>query len=153
MSPIQSRDALEAGFVPSDLPPRAPDGGLELTPAPVKLPVIQPMSLCELGPCRRYHRLVQKIDAQAPLDGSEAPIATSVVRTCYPSPGIEYDLTGEPVKECSLWSPMTDDERSQLEETRENFTWGDHRSGGQGKGREYEAYKAFLASWTPPPDE
>lgn len=143
MSPISSNDALEAGFVPAGLPPRALDGGLELSPAPVSLPVIQPMTLCELGPCRNHHRLVQKIDAQTPLDGTAAPIATAVIRTCYPSPGIEYDLTGEPIKECSLWNPMTPDERLRREQPRYRYTsdaWAETN-------QDREAYKAFLASW------
>ncbi len=138
MSPISSNDALEAGFVPAGLPPRAQDGGLELTPAPVSLPVIQPMTLCELGPCRHHHRLVQKIDAQAPLDGSEAPIVTAVIRTCYPSPGIEYDLTGEPIKECSLWSPMSEDEAIAVRTAR----WGWSTIGAY-----KEQWLAFHASW------
>lgn len=140
MSPISSRDALDAGFVPSDLPPRAADGGLKLPPAPVRLPIVQPISLCSLGPCRNLHVLTQKVDAQAPLDGGPAPIHVSTVFTCYPSPGIEYDLTSEPVKECNRWAPITVSERDTLEAARRRVTGGEL----DGLGGDHVA---FLKSW------
>lgn len=135
MSPVDTRDALEAGFVPSELPPKAADGGLELTPAPVRLPIVQPISLCELGPCRRLHVMEQKIDAQAPLDGTEAPIATMTIRTCYPSAGIEYDLTGEPIKACNRWDPPMGSS---------NYT--------HGLSQYSEEYLRFLESWKAAPE-
>lgn len=150
MSPIAPRDALESGFSPSLTPPRAADGGLELEPAPVRLPVIQPKSLCELGPCRNLHVIVQKLDAERPLDGSPAPIHVTTSHTCYPSPGIEYDLTSEPVKECNRWDPTVhDDESARSDRRRDDFMWGDVTMG-KGFGRAHDEYKAFLASWGPP---
>ena len=140
MPPISSRDAIEGGFVPSELPPRAPDGGLELAPAPVSLPVIQPISLCTLGPCRNLHVLTQRIDAQQPLDGSPAPTRVVTSHTCYPAPGIEYDLTSEPVKECSRWSPITINDRDATDAARRRVTHGDL----DGLGGDY---LAFLKSW------
>lgn len=139
MSPIAPVDALSAGFSTSPIPPRAHDGGLELEPAPVSLRVIQPISICELGPCRNYHRLAQKIDAERPIDGSEAPVYVAITKTCYPSPGIEYDLTGEPVKECSRWAPMSDALRLELDESR--VGWSEI-------GAWRDGWREFVASWS-----
>lgn len=146
MPPISTTDALEAGLELGKSPPRAADGGPELSPAPVSLPVIQPMSLCELGPCRNLHVLTQKIDAQRALDGSEGALHVATVRTCYPAIGIEYDLTSEPVKECSRWFPETTDSHVDRSRARDEATidrWGHVR----------DEYKAFKKSWEPPPDE
>lgn len=145
MPPISTTDALEAGLELGKSPPRAADGGPELSPAPVSLPVIQPMSLCDLGPCRNLHVLTQKINAERPLDGSPAPVHTVTSRTCYPSPGIEYDLTSEPVKECSRWAPRDKTETSLIESARRRVTHGEL----DGLGGDF---LAFLKSWETPPE-
>lgn len=103
------------------------------------------MSLCELGPCRNLHVLTQKMDAERPLDGSPAPVVVITSRTCYPSPGIEYDLTAEPVKDCSRWEPISADDGARLERARQKMMvdrWGNHTP----------AFKEFLDSWTSPPE-
>ena len=80
-------------MIPSDpLPTRDP-----------RLPVIDPPSLCEAGPCRNYHRMVFVLDAQDPI-GERGPLRRAITRACYPSPGIEVEL-GDPVLQCSLWNP------------------------------------------------
>lgn len=137
MPPISTTDALEAGLELGASPPRAADGGPELSPAPVSLPVIQPMSLCDLGPCRNLHVLTQKMEVQAPMDGSPEPLHTVTIRTCYPAPGIEYDLTSQPVKECSKWDPGGSEESVVARRSRCCPT----------------ERVAFLKSWTTPPDE
>ena len=145
MPPISTNDALEVGANLGASPPRAADGGPELSPAPVSLPVIQPMSLCELGPCRNLHVLTQKMEIQEPMDGSPAPFHTVTIRTCYPSPGIEYDLTAEPVKSCSKWFPETDESAVECRRAQEKVVldrWG----------QPTEAYTAFLKSWDAPPE-
>jgi len=69
------------------------------------LPVIDPPSLCEAGPCARYHRLVTVMEAQGAL-GSDAPERyRSITRACYPSYGIEIELGETPVLQCSRWLP------------------------------------------------
>lgn len=84
-----------------------PDGAPIFTPAPMTPIPREPVSLCMLGPCVRYHELAAKIDAQEPQDGSAAPAYAMAIRTCYPTPGIEIDLS-TPVKHCNLWEPRLD---------------------------------------------
>lgn len=90
------------------MPPIAPDGGPVLTP-PAKLPVVDAgQGVCTDGPrgvCARYHRLVISMDAQQPIDGSGEVEHHQVVHTCYPHPGIELDLSGQHVYECSRYTP------------------------------------------------
>lgn len=119
MSGSSPTDRLFDGFTPSQVPPTAPDGGLELEPAPRELRRA-PISICELGPCKRLHVIAAKIDAQEPIDGSKIRIPVLVSRTCYPSPGIEFPLDA-PVKECSLWEPLLDHERRVQGKRRELF--------------------------------
>jgi len=103
--PINPTARMTANFSPAPLPP-IQDGAPQLEPAPVEPLPISPISLCELGPCANFHRLVSKVDAQDPLDGSSGEVRVTVTRTCYPSPGIEFDLSGQPVKECNRHDPV-----------------------------------------------
>ena len=91
------------GFTPSAISV-GPDGIPAAVPVrpPSKLALIP---LCTLGPCVRYHELVTKMDAQDPQDGSEGEVFTNRTRTCYPSPGIEMDISVNPVHQCNLWEP------------------------------------------------
>lgn len=135
MSGSSPTDRLVDGFVPSSVPPMAPDGGLQLDPAPLEPPPARPISICELGPCRNYHELASKMDAQEPLDGSRVRLPVFVTRTCYPSPGIEMDLA-QPVRECSLWAPFTSGELYEREQARDRFI-----------GANPAAHAAYLKSW------
>lgn len=84
---------------------------------PSKLPVVQPPSLCEAGPCRNYHRIRSVMDAE---DGG-VPGATrwQITRACYPTPGIELELGETPVLQCSRWEP--DNEQARLDSIRLAF--------------------------------
>lgn len=121
MKQIDPTDRLVSGFGGSPSPPVAPDGGPHLEPAPLGLPVIAPIPRCELGPCRNFHRMTTKVDAQDPLDG-ERILHTVITRTCYPAPGIEFDVSEAPVRECSRWEPVTQGERNALLERRRGWT-------------------------------
>lgn len=65
---IVPSEQLQEGFVPSSMPPPAPDGGPELEPAPLHLPILVE-SQCDRGPCRHRHRLTVAVDAAMPLRG------------------------------------------------------------------------------------
>lgn len=98
-------DDLAEGWEPSPLPGQLPDGSLGLPP--LRAPTMAAPSLCELGPCVHYHRMTYQIDAAAPTDGSPGGLFQQTAHTCYPTPGIEIELRGTPVFECSLWTPMS----------------------------------------------
>jgi hypothetical protein len=112
-----------AGFEPSVLPPRGPDGMIPSGPAKM-LPVLDPPSLCEAGPCRHYHRVRSVMDVED--GGHGGPMRTQVTRACYPTHGIEIDLGETPVLQCSRWEP--DNEQARLESIRQAFL-----KGGDGK--------------------
>lgn len=98
------------------LPPRGPDGMIPAGP-PTRLPVIQPPSLCEAGPCRNYHRVTSVMDAE---DGGHAlAVHRQTSRACYPTPGIEVELGETPVLTCSRWEP--DSEQARLDSIRIGF--------------------------------
>jgi len=105
-----------AGFEPLVLPPSGPDGMIPAGP-PSLLPVLQPPTLCEAGPCRNYHRVASVMDAE---DGG-TPGAThrQVTRACYPAPGIELEIGETPVLQCSRWEP--DNEQARLDSIRMSF--------------------------------
>lgn len=107
-----------AGWEPTQLPPRGPDG---LIPAPPvrALPVISVPSLCEAGPCRNYHRVSSIMDAAEPMDGSPGEVHEQVARACYPAPGIELELGESPVLRCSRWEP--DGEQARLDSIRDQY--------------------------------
>lgn len=107
-----------AGWEPAPLPPRGPDGMVPAPPPSRSLPIVQPPSLCEAGPCRNYHRVASLMDAQQTMDGSDA-IYPQVTRACYPTPGIELELGETPVLRCSRWEP--DNEQERLDAIRHNF--------------------------------
>ncbi len=75
---------------------------------------VPPPRLCEVGPCRHYHRMVVQLDAQDPMtqrgsDGSVIDHGRSFhVEThhyCYPEVGIETHL-GASVLDCNRWIPV-----------------------------------------------
>lgn len=105
-----------AGFEPMVLPPRGPEGMIPAG-APKKLPVIDPPSLCEAGPCNKFHRIRSIMDAED--GGNPGALRTEVTRGCYPSPGIEIELGETPILQCSLWEPGG--EQSRMESVRHNF--------------------------------
>lgn len=106
-----------AGWEPAQLPPRGPDGMIP-APPPAKLPVIEPPSLCEAGPCRNFHRVQSLMDAQEAMDGTPS-LHPQVTRACYPAPGIELELGETPVLRCSRWEP--DNEQGRLDALRDAF--------------------------------
>lgn len=139
MRSIDPNERVSGGFQPSPLPPVAPDGGLALEPAPTEPLEVAPIALCSIGPCARHHELVTKINAQEALDGSAGRVHLQVIRTCYPAPGIEVDLSETPVRQCSLWKPPlttgdTPRDARELETARRYH-------------RVCDEYKAFIASW------
>lgn len=98
-----------AGFVPGQLPPRGPNGMIPAGPPLIEdsdghLPIIDPPTLCEAGPCRSYHRVVSVMDAQNPVAGA-GPTRRQITRSCYPTSGIELELGETPVLQCSRWEP------------------------------------------------
>lgn len=107
------RDDFQDGIDAAPMPAMAPDGGLAFTPArPISEP---PPRLCEVGPCRHYHRLAVQMDAANPMserhpDGSVVHHArlfhTQVSHYCYPDVGIETELGSLPVIECNRWVPI-----------------------------------------------
>ena len=111
-----------AGFTPSRLPPPGPDG---LIPAGrhSSLPIVDPPSLCEAGPCRNYHRVVSVMDDQEPVGGS-GPTRRQITRACYPTPGIELELGETPVLTCSRWEPETASTSNERDHARASFLKG-----------------------------
>ncbi len=91
------------GWTPAPLPPIGPDGAPVLTEI-VSVPQV-PSSICERGPCRKYHRFVTDAD-EATTPGGVAS-ARQTIHTCYIAPGIEIDLQlgDRTFHECSLWDP------------------------------------------------
>lgn len=128
-------ERVAAGFVPSAIQV-GPDGA----PAPIPvapLPERELVTLCQLGPCVRYHELRTKLDAQDPQDGSERHVYVSTTRTCYPSPGIEMDLSETPVRDCNLWEPRIDVAETRLR----------HRQAYQRTKEGAEQWAEYEASW------
>ncbi len=111
-----------AGFAPGPLPPRGPDGMIP-GPPPTRLPLIDPPSLCEAGPCRNYHRVVSVFDAQDPVGGT-GPTRRQITRACYPTTGIELELGETPVLQCSRWEPETAATSSERDRARADFMKG-----------------------------
>jgi len=109
-----------AGFTPSQMPPRGPNGMVPAPPPPdgARLPVIDPPSLCEAGPCRNYHRVASVMDSQYPVGGS-GPAHRQITRACYPTAGIELELGETPVLQCSRWEP--DNEQARLDSLRSQY--------------------------------
>lgn len=118
-----------------------PDGVINPTPAPLTSEA-EPLSLCQLGPCRHFHELAIRIDAAKPLDGSQGSDYVHTIRTCYPSPGIEMDLAA-PVRRCNRWAPMVRND-DEYEGARARYT-------GTMIGQEEMA--EFEASWLPEPKQ
>ncbi len=116
-------DVITDGYVPTPLPPQAPDGGLVLTP-PRSLPQL-PAMLCERGPCRCFHLATAAVDAQTPLDGTEGYEPTQKIMACYPNPGIELELTLDaPITACNRWDPLDPSEVAERDKRRRY--WEEH---------------------------
>lgn len=130
-------DHLFDDFEPAPLPPIAGDPTKPFDPATTQPLRRLPISICTLGPCVRYHELVAQVDAQAPLDGSGAPVHIHKIRTCYPHTGIEMQLTA-PVRECNRWHPQS----VSATKDHDDYTRSDaYQKNNPGK------YNAFLTSW------
>lgn len=84
---------------------------------PRSLPIAQPPSLCEAGPCRHYHRVASVMDAED--GGVVGATHRQVTRACYPAVGIELELGETPVLQCSRWEP--DNEQARLDSIRQAF--------------------------------
>ncbi len=108
---------------------------------PTPQPEREHVNLCQLGPCAHYHELQTKLDAQDPLDGSDAAVFIQTSRTCYPSPGIEFDINEAPVKTCSLWDPGVPGAHDAMESRRAAWL-----------GRNLDKWKKYYTSWRPAKD-
>lgn len=86
------------------MPKMAPDGAPVIPQSPAPAPS-SPPSLCEQGPCARYHEIKTPFDAMKPEDGDPQREYLQTIRTCYPNPGVEIPLNGSPVFACNLWMP------------------------------------------------
>jgi len=139
------KNVFAEGWEPSSAQPIGPGGAV--APTPKLLPVIEPPTLCAQGPCRHYHELVTLANYQGPRDGSLVEYR-SVIKTCYPHPGIEMPLNDVPVFECSRWHP-------EPERTNQDYDCDAHQ-----KTAQWAHYERELAAWnaavaeakTPPPD-
>lgn len=139
MPKVTPTERLLKGWSPAPLPPVAADGGLQLESLPKSLPQVAPIPICELGPCHHYHRVATRMDAQDPLvlaAGEQAQIFVQIGRACYPSPGVEFDITSDPPRECSRWTPMTPAEVAEAEARR--FAYAE---------RHADDLQAFQDSW------
>lgn len=126
---------LSDGFTPAAVK-MSPDGSV--APMPVQKETrLATINLCQLGPCIRYHELVTKIDAGEPQDGSMPEVYVNKTRTCYPSAGIEIDITANPVRHCSLWEPNIHASMA-LDQIRDQYM---DSAGGR------DEFDAFEASW------
>ena len=137
-----------AGFTPGLLPPRGPNGMVPAGPPPdrVGLPVIDPPSLCEAGPCRNYHRLETKLDAQGAVDGTGVR-HTVITRACYPAAGIEVELGEEPILTCSRWTPETSASEHDRDQARASFLKG---PAGKAFAAEVSAFEEAIAAEAEP---
>ncbi len=97
---IQSE--LADGFDVGAMPAPAADGTMSGPPRALRAPTAP--RLCELGPCRNYHRLVTQTEGQTYQDGTES-LNTQTSHSCYPSSGIEVELGAVPILECNRWAP------------------------------------------------
>jgi hypothetical protein len=127
---IDITDRILGDMMPSPLGPQGAN------PAPVPAPrQVAPISLCQLGPCSHYHELRTMMDAQEPIDGSGADrVYLNLTRTCYPSPGIEIDLSAHPVRTCSLWDPKSEEAITAIGTRRRHV-------------KETPEWKEFTESW------
>jgi hypothetical protein len=119
--PRRPADRLADSYVPSPLPSIDVDGGLVLA-KPRSLPMAHP-SLCREGPCRHHHEFVVPAMEAQPLDGSDgSDEAHQTVQACYPSPGIELELTDDaPVLACSRWLPISPAQLADAERQRAHY--------------------------------
>lgn len=149
---------LQDGFEVAPPPPIGPDGAPQIPPQRADPPA-RP-SLCQAGPCRRYHRLVVQVDAATPgavrlpivlPDGTpgaqqtpqgtvyRAPAAFHVQthHYCYPDTGIEMPLGALPVVECNRWDPEQLTRDRGVSVSRSDF----------GKSAAGLAYRDAVACW------
>lgn len=130
MKRIDAQDELQDGFEVGPLPPIGPDGGLQLPPM-AKLATPCPR-LCEVGPCRHYHRLEIQVDAADPMpivrpDGEVVHLPGSFhVEThhyCYPDIGIEIVLGSLPVTKCNRFAPLLAGHAQNVREDASHAFW------------------------------
>ena len=149
---------LQDGFEVAPLPPIGPDGAPQIPPQRADPPA-RP-SLCQAGPCRRYHRLVVQVDAATPgavrlpivlpegTPGAQQTPRGTVYRApaafhvqthhyCYPDTGIEMPLGVLPVVECNRWDPEAPGKDRGVAVSRKDFEKSD-------AGR---TYRAEVADW------
>lgn len=138
MPPVDPPASDFDDFEVSPMPPMAPDGGPAFAAEPRPTTDAPPISRCSLGPCVHLHEIRLAIDAQEPLDGSSGSIYTRPKRFCYPSAGVELELAGAAVRECSKWRPTTPQDNRNLELIRNQYA-----SSGAGK----SAIADFDRSW------
>lgn len=68
----------------------------------------EPPSLCRVGPCRHYHRLVTQMPAMDPMDVAThgRTFHVAIDHVCYPQTGIEIELGSTPILDCNRWVPV-----------------------------------------------
>jgi len=153
---------LQDGFEVAPLPPIGPDGAPLIPPQRVGPPA-RP-SLCQAGPCRRYHKLVVQVDAATPgavrlpialphgTPGAQETPQGTVYRApaafhvqthhyCYPDTGIEMPLGALPVVECNRWDPIG--APSAREDWLDPARWLQTTLESSASGRKYLADLAF----------
>ena len=118
--------------------------------APARKIIPPPPRLCEAGPCVNYHRFEIQLDAERPIAGAiepggrmtgappAQPFYVRVHHYCYPTVGVETELSGLPVLKCNRWQPKISREVSDLNERQRVFLES-------AAGR---AYTHELAAWT-----
>lgn len=120
-----------ADFTPAAVP-ISPDGGIvpgfAAVPPPPQAYMTPENFVCLRGPCRYYWHLVTDIDMENPddtwasltdpLTGKPLTKPRQHTHTCLANPGMETDLTGDSVFECSKWDPFAPTELAQLHARR-----------------------------------
>jgi hypothetical protein len=112
---VKDLSASIDGFEPSVLPIDG-GGGIATGAFPPDLaPLLdfEKDSVCTIGPCRHYWRLVVPVDVAEPGSygelGHQVPRRT--IRSCLAHPGTESSLSGDaPVYECNRWDPFSGEE-------------------------------------------
>lgn len=121
MRRITPDERLTEGWEPSPSPVMGPGGHIQMPPRR-RLTVLDPPTLCAQGPCVHYHELDILVDAATDLDGSGVGRDHhQIVKTCYPTPGIEIDLNGTPVFECLYWEPLSPSVVTRRQTNRTKF--------------------------------
>jgi hypothetical protein len=131
-------EALTKDFEPSPLPPIAPDGGFAPgIPPPAPTPeATEDNMICLRGPCRHFHTMVTTAGEGNPegwtdnledIDGNIVSISEPRMHhmLCWVQPGVEIELTGDCVFDCSRWEPLLPRDTKALT-YRRNAYFEDH---------------------------